>query len=216
MSINPSTNLTRLLSADRIREVETHGNGNGNGTGLGKAASGQAFAGIVVTRRRPGHFVALTEDGRIDAILTQTGKLGSLLEKRGSINVNQAQTGAGDCYGPLSPAPTVKTIDPCDVAIAMPAADGEPAVSDADRDAWQKFRLAYDATIETPPYTVKGTLMLLPSQDPLSLTERGTELFLAVFNPTVELLGMAIKDIPQDSILVNRSHIRRIKATMAA
>jgi hypothetical protein len=27
---------------------------------------------------------------------------------------------------------------------------------------------------------------------------------------------MAIKDIPRDSILVNRSHIRRIKATMAA
>ena len=216
MSINPSTNLTRLLSADRIREVETHGNGNGNGTGLGKAASGQAFAGIVVTRRRPGHFVALTEDRRIDAILTQSGKLGALLEKRGSINVNQAQTGAGDCDSPLIPAPTIRKIDPYDVAIAMPAADGEPAVSDADWDAWQKFRVAYNATIEMPPYTVTGTLLLLPSQDPLSLTERGTDLFLAVFNPTVELGGTVMKDIPRDSILVNRSHIRLVKATMAA
>jgi hypothetical protein len=213
MSINPSTNLMRLLSPDRIREVETN---FGGGFASGKTAPGQGLAGIVVTRRRPAHFVALTEDGRIDAMLAQSGKLGAVLEKRGSINVNQAQTGAGDCDGPLTPAPTLKTIDPYDVAIAMPAADGEPAVSDADRDAWQKFRVAYNAAIEMPPYTVTGTLLLLPSQDPLSLAERGTELFLAVLNPTVELAGMAIKDIPRDSILVNRSHIRRVKATMAA
>ena len=212
MSINPSTNLTRFLTADRIREVET----NFGGVALAKAAPDQGLAGMVVTRRRPAHFVALTADGRIDALLAQNGKLGALLERRGSINVNQAQTGAADCDGPLTPAPTLKTIDPNDVAIAMPAADGEPAVSDADRDAWQKFRMTYNATIEMPPYTVTGTLLLLPSQDPLSLTERGSELFLAVFNPTVELLGMTIKDIPRDSILVNRSHIRRIKATMAA
>jgi hypothetical protein len=41
-------------------------------------------------------------------------------------------------------------------------------------------------------------------------------LFLAVFNPTVELLGAPVKDIPRDSILVNRSHIRRVSATMVA
>jgi len=214
MSINPSTNLTRLLSADRIREVETHGNGNGNG--LGRAASDQALAGVVVTRRRPAHFVALTEDGRIDAMLAQGGKLGAALEKRGSIGINSAQRGASDCDGPLDPAASIRTIDPDDVAIAMPAQDGEPAVSDADREAWLRWRVAYNATIEMPPYTVTGTLLLLPSQDPLSLTERGTDLFLAVFNPTVEFLGRAIRDIPRDSILVNRSHIRRVKATMAA
>lgn len=212
MSINPSTNLMRLFSADRIREVERRFNG---GTDSDNAAPGQALSGLVVTRRRPAHFVALTEDGRIDAMLAQNGKLGALLEKRASITVNQAQTGAGDCDGPLAPAPTIRTIDPYDVAIAMPAADGEPAVSDADRDAWQKFRVAYNATIEMPPYRVTGTLMLLPSQDPLSLTERGTDLFLAVFNPTVELGETVVRDIPRDSILVNRSHIRLVKAAMA-
>lgn len=216
MSINPSTNLTRLLSADRIREVETRFGGGFASRRAGPDQGLAGIAGIVVSRRRPAHFVALTEDGRIDAILAQGGKLGALLERRGSINVNQAQTGAGDCDGPLTPAPTLKTIDPYDVAIAMPAADGEPAVSDADRDAWQKFRVAYNATIEMAPYTVTGTLMLLPSQDPLSLTERGTDLFLAVLDPIVELAGVAVKDIPRDSVLVNRSHIRRIKATMAA
>ena len=212
MSINPSTNLTRLLSADRFREVATRFNG---GTDSDNAAPEQALSGLVVTRRRPAHFIALTEDGRIDAMLAQNGKLGALLEKRTSITVNQAQTGAGDCDGPLAPAPTIRTIDPYDVAIAMPAADGEPAVSDADRDAWQKFRVAYNATIEMPPYRVTGTLLLLPSQDPLSLTERGTDLFLAVFNPTVELGEMVVRDIPRDSILVNRSHIRLVKAAMA-
>jgi hypothetical protein len=48
------------------------------------------------------------------------------------------------------------------------------------------------------------------------LTERGSELFLAVFNPTVEFLGTTLTDIPRDSILVNRSHIRRVKATMVS
>ena len=212
MSINPSTNLMRLLSADRIREVEARFNG---ATASDQAAPDQSLSGVVVTRRRPAHFIVLTEDGRIDAMLAQNGKLGTLLEKRTSITVNQAQTGAGDCDGPLAPAPTIRAIDPYDVAIAMPAADGEPAVSDADRDAWQKFRVAYNATIEMPPYTVTGTLLLLPSQDPLSLTERGTDLFLAVFNPTVEMGGTAVRDIPRDSILVNRSHIRLVNAAMA-
>jgi hypothetical protein len=129
--------------------------------------------------------------------------------------VSNAQRGACD-GGPLIPALGLKTIDPYDVAIAMPAEDGEPAVSDVDRDAWQKFRQKYTATIDVPPYRVTGTLLLLPSQDPLSLTERGTELFLPVFNPTVELLGAPVKDIPRDSILVNRSHIRRINANMVA
>ena len=213
MSINPSTNLTRLLSDERVRETESR---FGAGLGSVKAALDQALAGIVVTRRRPAHFIALTEDGRIDAILAQGGKLGAALEKRGSISVNSAQTGAADCDGPLAPAPTIRTVDPYDVTIAMPASDGEPAVSDVDREAWQRFRVAYNAVLDVPPYTVTGSLLLLPSQDPLSLTERGTDLFLGVLNPVVEYLGTAIKDVPRDSVLVNRSHIRRIKATMAA
>ena len=214
MSINPSTNLTRLLSEDRDREVETQ---FGDAVrGPLRAAADAVMAGIVVTRRRPAHVIVLTEDGRIDALLGQGGvKLAAALEKRGAINVSNAQRGACD-GGPLIPALGLKTIDPYDVAIAMPAEDGEPAVSDVDRDAWQKFRQKYTATIDVPPYRVTGTLLLLPSQDPLSLTERGTELFLPVFNPTVELLGAPVKDIPRDSILVNRSHIRRINANMVA
>ncbi len=212
MSINPSTNLARLLSNDRVREVENRF--GESAYSAAKAAPDPGRAGIVVTRRRPAHFVALTEDGRIDAMLAQSGKLAALLEKRGSINVNTAQRGASDGSVPLTPALGLKTVDPYDVTIAMPAEDGEPAVSDADHEAWQRFRVSYDATIEAPPYKVTGLLLLLPSQDPFSLTERGTDLFLAVFNPTVEYLGATLNDIPRDSILVNRSHMRRVKATM--
>jgi hypothetical protein len=214
MSINPSTNLTRILSDDRVRGVEAQFGEVVRGQL--KAAADAVMAGIVVTRRRPSHVIVLTEDGRIDAMLVQGGvKLAAALEKRGAINVSNAQRGGCD-GGALMPAHGLKTIDPYDVTIAMPAEDGEPAVSDADRDAWQKFRQTYTATIDAPPYKVTGTLLLLPSQDPMSLTERGTELFLAVFSPTVELLGATLKDIPRDSILVNRSHIRRVKATLVA
>jgi len=44
--------------------------------------------------------------------------------------------------------------------------------------------------------------MLLPSQDPMSLTERGTELFLPVFGPTVEVGNTILRDTPRDAILV--------------
>jgi len=96
----------------------------------------------------------------------------------------------------------------------MPAEDGEPVVSDADRDAWSKFRVAYDVTLTATPFTVSGVLLLLPSQDPLSLTERGTELFLPVFSPSVSVNGVTLRDTPRDVLLVNRSHIRRVNANM--
>ena len=170
--------------------------------------------GIVVTRKKPGHFIALTEDGRIDAVLAQGGKLADALEKRAAINVNNAMQGPNDGSVPLAPAGGVKNVDPYDITIAMPAEDGEPVVSDADRDAWSKFRMAYDVTLTATPFTITGVLLLLPSQDPMSLTERGTELFLPVFVPSVQINGVTLRDTPRDALLVNRSHLRRVNATM--
>jgi hypothetical protein len=170
--------------------------------------------GFIVTRKKPGHFVVLTEDGRIDAVLAQNGvKLPDALEKRAAINVTNAQQGPNDGSS-LSPAAGVKNVDPYDITIAMPAEDGEAVVSEADRDAWSKFRVAYDVTIEASPFKVTGVLLLLASQDPMSLTERGTELFLPVFAPSVQVSGVTLKDTPRDAILVNRSHIRRVNASM--
>jgi hypothetical protein len=174
---------------------------------------GGGGAGIVVTRKRPGHFVALTEDGRIDAMLQGGVKVADALEKRAAISVNGAQRGPNDLATPLAPAPGVKSVDPYDISIVMPAEDGEPVVSDADRDAWSRFRVAYDVTLEATAFKVSGVLLLLPSQDVLSLTERGTELFLPVFSPMVQVDGAMIRDTPRDAILVNRSHMRRVNAT---
>src|SRR5450759_3883104 len=115
-------------------------------------------AGIVVTRRKPGHLVVLTEDGRIDAILAQSGvKAPAALDKRAAINVNSARQGPNDGSS-LSPANGVKNVDPYDVMIAMPAQDGEPVVSDPDREAWSKWRVALSLTIEAPPFQVTGVL----------------------------------------------------------
>ncbi len=169
--------------------------------------------GIVVSRRRPGHIVALTEDGRIDAMLQGGVKIADALEKRAAVGVNNAQRGPSDLSAPLVPAPGVKSVDPYDISVVMPAEDGEPVVTDADRDAWSKFRVAYDVTLEAPPFKVSGVLLLLPSQDPLSLTERGTELFLPVFAPVVQVGATTIRDTPRDAVLVNRSHMRRVSAT---
>jgi hypothetical protein len=171
--------------------------------------------GIVVTRKKPGHFVVLTEDGRIDAYLAQNGlKLFDALEKRTAINVTNAFRGPNDMSEPLRPAASLKTIDPYDVTIAMPAEDGEPAVSDFQVDAWVKFRVVYDVVLTATPFIISGVMLLLPSQDPEALSERGTELFLPILGPTVDVSGVVLRDTPRDSILVNRSHIRRVKAAM--
>lgn len=170
--------------------------------------------GIAVTRRKPGHFVALTEDGRIDAVLARGGaKLAAALEARVAVNVSNPMKGSSDGSAPLAPA-GMRKVDPHEVAIAMPAPDGEPAVTDDDRAVWSKFRIAYDVTLEAPPYKVTGVMLLLPSQDPLSLGERGTELFLAVFSPTVQVGAVTLRDVPGDAILVNRSRLKRVDAVV--
>jgi hypothetical protein len=182
---------------------------------VGAFSLGAGTSGFIASRRRPGHFVALSEDGRIDAILSQSNvKLADALEKRAAISVNSAQQGANDLSTPLAPAGGVKNIDPYDVTILMPAEDGEPVVTDADREAWSKFRVAYDVTLDAAPFKVTGILLLLPSTDPYSLTERGTELFLPVFSPVVSVSGVPVRDVPRDAILMNRSHIRRVNASM--
>jgi hypothetical protein len=74
--------------------------------------------------------------------------------------------------------------------------------------------MAWDVVLTATPFTISGVLLLLPSQDPMMLTERGTELFLPVFGPTVQVNGVALNDVPRDAILVNRSHLRKVYATM--
>jgi hypothetical protein len=169
--------------------------------------------GNVPTKKRPGHFVALTEDGRIDAMLAQGGALAALLEKRAPININSIFRGPNDGTN-MAAVSGSKSVDPYDISIVMPAADGDPLVSDADKDAWQRFRVAYDVTLEATPFRVTGVLYLLPSQDAMALTERGSELFLPVFTPMVHCGAMTLVDVPHDAILVNRSHIRKVTASM--
>jgi hypothetical protein len=171
--------------------------------------------GAPVTKKRPGHFVALTDDDRIDAVLAQGGsKLGALLEKRAPININNILRGPADGSAALTPVYGDKSVDPYDVAIVMPAVDGEPIVSDAEKDAWICFRVAYDVVLEATPYRVAGVVYLLPSQEPLALTELGTELFVPVFQAVVQNGGITVPDVPKGAILVNRSRIRKVSASM--
>jgi hypothetical protein len=182
---------------------------------VGAFDPGKGATGIVVTRKRPGHIVALSEEFRIDAVLAQGGvKLADALEKRVPIGITNALRGPIDNSDELLPAFSLKSIDPYDITIAMPALDGEPAVSEADRDAWKTWRVAYDVTLNAPPFTITGVVFLLPSEDALSLTERGAELFLPVLAPTVKYNGVTLGDTPSDSILVNRTHLRGVAAAL--
>jgi hypothetical protein len=166
---------------------------------------------VVGQARFPGHFVALTSDSRIEAVLAQGRlKLADALARRAAINVNNVLLGPNDGSGPLTPAPSIKSVDPRAVIIAMPAEDGDPVVSAADREAWHEWRVTYEVTLEATPFKVAGILLLLPSQDPFLVTEQGTELFLPVFSPTVEIGEVTLTDVRRDAILVSRSHVRRV------
>lgn len=170
---------------------------------------------VVAKARLPGRFVALTEDRRIEAVLAQGGvRLADALQRRAAINVTNVFQGAIDGSGPLTPAPNIKSVDPSAVIIAMPVEDGDPVVSAAEREAWHKWRITYEVTLETTPFKVAGIVLLLPSQDPFLLTEQGTELFLPVFAPTVEVGEVTLTDVRHDAILVNRSHLRRVSTAM--
>jgi hypothetical protein len=84
---------------------------------------------------------------------------------RAAININNIFRGPND--GTTMNAVTgVKSVDPYDISIVMPAQDGDPVVSEADKDAWTRFRVAYDVTLEATPFRVTGVLYLLPSMDP--------------------------------------------------
>jgi hypothetical protein len=168
----------------------------------------------VPIKKRPGHFVALTEDGRIDAVLAQNGaKLGPQLEKRTPITINTILRGPSDGTN-MAPVAGTNSVDPYDITIVMPAADGDPVVSAADKDAWERFRVAYDVSLEATPFRVTGVLYLLPSQELMAITERASELFIPLFEPMVQYGAMTLVDVPHDAILVNRSHIRKVTGTM--
>jgi len=170
--------------------------------------------GIVVARKKPGHFVALTRDGRVDATLTQSGtKLAEALERHAPLGVGNVMKGSSDGKAPLLPVVGAKTIDPSDVSVAMPAADGEPVVTEAERNAWKMYRVTYEVTLTVTPFTVSGLVMLMPTLDPEGLPGRGAELFVPVFDPTVQVNGVTIADAPRDAVLVNRAHIQAVKAT---
>jgi hypothetical protein len=161
---------------------------------------------------QPGHFVALTDDSRIDAVLVQGRlSLAAALERRAPIEVNSVLRGPNDGSGPLAPAPQIKTIDPRTVIVAMPGDGAEPVLTAAELETWHNWRVAYQVTLEAPPFTVAGIVLVLPSQDPFLLTEQGKEVALPVFSATVEVGEVSLPDVRQDGILVNRTHLRRVR-----
>lgn len=179
--------------------------------GILKPSAPPALGGLL-KKGHPGHFIALTEDGRIDAVCN--GKFADLLEKRMAIQVQSPLEGPADGSRPPAPAPGLRSVDPYDLTIVMAAPDGEPPVNQADREAWSKFRMSFDAVLEATPFRVTGILLLLPSIDPSMLMERGTELFIPVFQPIVQMGAVPVRDVPRDVILVNRSHLRRVNANL--
>lgn len=166
-----------------------------------------------MTGKRPGHFVALLREGRLDAMLGQSGRLVDMLEKRRTVPIFYAQFGKPDESLMVS-KPDLKTLETSDVTIAMPGIDGAPVVTDDEWDAWVRWRVAWDISLVVPPYTVTGVMLLIPSMEPASLAESSGDTFVPVFAPSVCLDGMPLPEVPSDALLLNRRRITKVNATL--
>jgi len=62
----------------------------------------------------------------VDAMLQGSVKIADALEEARPYQRQQCQQGPMTFSRPLAPAPGVKSVDPYDISIVMPAEDGEP------------------------------------------------------------------------------------------
>jgi len=92
----------------------------------------------------------------------------------------------------------------------MPAEDGDPVVSEAEHEAWHEWRVTYVVTLEATPFKVAAPCSCSLARS-VPADGAGTTLFLPVFSPTVEVGEVTLTDLRHDAILVNRSHLRRVR-----
>ena len=179
--------------------------------GTGAASGGAGVAASDARAARLVGFHGFTEDWRIEGRMELTGRLLDALNQREAIPVSDVSWAPADGSAPLDSAPGIRSLDPYDLIVAIADSDTLAAVTDDERTAHRVHKISFDVALEAPPYRVVGTIQLHPGSEPESLLERGTQMFAAVTDPTLQL-GTAALDLGgSDTVLVNRFYLRGIK-----
>jgi len=188
------------------------------GFGRKKDAEGASGAALAVEQAaadargpRPVRFHGFTEDWQLEGQMTITGRLLDLLNYREAVPVTDVRWAPADGTGPLEPAPGIQSLDPYDLIVVIADRDTLAVLTDEERSAHRVHKVTFDVGIEAPPYRVVGTVQLHPGSEPESLLERGSQMFAAVTNPSLQLGGAEIDLGEADTVLVNRFYLRGIR-----
>ncbi|TAK01665.1 MAG: hypothetical protein EPO36_04645 [Chloroflexota bacterium] len=187
--------------------------------GLGRkkeAAPATAAAAASVDSRdraaRAVRFHGLTEEWRLRASMSITGRLLDTLNKREAIGLSEVTWAPLDGSGPFEPAPGIQTVDPYDLIVVIAGPETLASLDDDERTAHRIHKIAFDVALHVPPLRVVGTVQLHPGSEPDGLLERSSQMFVAVTNPSVWLAGVEV-DIGDeaDAALVNRFYLRGVE-----
>ena len=181
----------------------------GDGKGDAKAPAG-AGKGLHPGSVRGVAFIALTEDWRLSGRMQITGRLSDALNKREAISIADVDWGPPDAQT-LEPAPGLKSVDPYDLILVTAGEESLPPLTDSERVALKVHKVAYDVSLEVPPFRVVGTVFLHPGSEPDRLMERSTEMFVPITEATARLGDTVVTDPEVDVILVNRFYLRGVQ-----
>jgi hypothetical protein len=111
----------------------------------------------------------------------------------------------------LQPAPGLQKVDPYDLIVVMAGDRTLPPLDDAEKAAMRVHKIAYEVSLELPPYSVIGTVFLHPGSEPDRLLDRGADLFFPVTEAVVAVGDVPLGDSRTDVVLVNRSYLRGVQ-----
>ena len=176
--------------------------------GAAEDAASQAPLHRGSTRGVP--FTALTEDWRLRGRMQITGRLSDALNRREAIAISDVSWGPPDGDSPLDPAPGLKSVDPYDLILVTAGEDSLPPLTDTERVALKVHKVAYDVSLEAPPFRVVGTVFLHPGSEPERLLDRSSEMFVPVVDAVARLGDAVVSESDIEVILVNRFYLRGV------
>ena len=170
-----------------------------------------AGAGGAARTRTGVPFDGLTEDWRLVGFMELEGRLLDILNRREAIPIGDVAWSTLDAVADLQPAPGLQKVDPYDLIVVLAGDRTLPPLNDAERAALRVHKVAYDVTLEVPPYRVIGTVFLHPGSEPERLMDRGSDLFFPVTNAVALVGEIPFGDPETDVVLVYRSYLRGVE-----
>jgi hypothetical protein len=157
------------------------------------------------------HFHGITEEWRLRGTMAIKGRLLDALNRREPLDLDEVEWAPVDGSAPFEPAPGIRSVDPYDLIVVFAGPESLMPMTDDERSAHRIHKVSFDVALEVPPARVMGTVQLHPGAEPEGLTDRSSQMFVAVTSPTVWLGGSVLEaGDPSEAALVNRFYLRGV------